>query len=400
VAARVRDRRRGQARRRDGRPAARGRVPRGARFLDSARGAHQRKSNSALGPVAEHLGIFLARGVPGVLVQLYQSDDERRRAEAERAIRCFLSPDPPAGKSIVKALTAPVLLEFCGSFATGARKGDPLYAALRAMVATVLSDPEWTPGLWGDVPRRRVAEQMIRLAKETAVAVIVEIAGAYRSRSQPSAATRNLAEFKTFWSALRPQVLELDADTPLRPWRKALSQTLEALLKSVEDCMTRFEMNLPPAAAAGRKHNSSSSALPKWTASLQSVWAVLAELDAWSQKDEFWFLRHALRAALAEHPAAVTALVLSAGREMRRNSSSWIARHRDILPFEARRHLAMAMLPELVAGVHAPPPYEMLIDRPRLLPDSFGYIARATPQELGAGLSVAFKHEQATGPAC
>ena len=105
------------------------------------------------------------------------------------------------------------------------------------------------------------------------------------------------------------------------------------------------------------------------------------------------------RAALAEHPAAVTALVLSAGREMRRSSSiSWIARHRDILPFEARRHLAMAMLPELVAGVHAPPPYEMLIDRPRLLPDSFGYIARATPQELGAGLSVAFKHEQATGP--
>jgi len=107
------------------------------------------------------------------------------------------------------------------------------------------------------------------------------------------------------------------------------------------------------------------------------------------------------RAALAEHPAAVTALVLSAGREMRRSSSiSWIARHRDILPFEARRHLAMAMLPELVAGVHAPPPYKMLIDRSRLLPDSFGYIARATPQELGAGLSVAFKHEQATGPAC
>ncbi|RLN05105.1 E3 ubiquitin-protein ligase UPL5-like [Panicum miliaceum] len=40
----------------------------------------------------------------------------------------------------------------------------------------------------------------------------------------------------------------------------------------------------------------------------------------------------------------------------------------------------------------------MLIDRSRLLPDSFGYIAQSTPQELGAGLSVAFKHEQATGP--
>ncbi|PAN36088.1 hypothetical protein PAHAL_6G256700 [Panicum hallii] len=364
------------------------------RFLDSARAAHQRKSNSALGPVAEHLGIFLRRGVPGVLVQLYQSDDKRRRTDAERAIRCFLSPDPPAGKSIVKALTAPVLLEFCESFATGARKGDPLYAALRDMVATVLSDPEWTPGLWGDVPRRRVAEQLIRLARETAVAVIVEIAGAYRSRGHPAAAFGNLVEFKTFWSVLRQQVLELDADTPLRPWRKALSQTLEALLKSVEDCMTRFEMNLPPPpppAAAGRKHTSSSSALTKWTASLHSVWAVLAELDAWSDA------HHAMRTTLAAHPRAVTALVLTAGSELS-ESIRWITRHRDLLEFEARRHLAMAMLPEIVRGADAPPPHEMLIDRGRLLPDSFGYIAHATPQELRAVLSVAFKHEQATGP--
>ncbi|XP_039854576.1 E3 ubiquitin-protein ligase UPL5-like isoform X2 [Panicum virgatum] len=361
------------------------------RFLYSARAAHQGKSNSALGPVAEHLGIFLRSGVPGVLVQLYQSDDERRRAEAERAIRCFLSPDPPEGKSIVKALTAPVLLEFCASFDAGASKGDPLYAALRAMAATVLSDPEWTPGLWGDVPRRRVAEHLIRLARETAIAVVVEIAGAYRSQSQPAAARRNLVEFKTFWFALRPQVLELDADTQLRPWRKVLSQALEALLKSVKDCMTRFEMNLPPAAAAGRKHNSSSSALPKWTASLHSVWAVLAELDAWSD------VHHAMRTTLAAHPRAVTALVLSAGSELS-ETIRWITRHRDLLEFEARRQLAMAMLPELVRGANAPPPHEMLIDRGRLLPDSFGYIAHATPQELRAVLSVAFKHEQATGP--
>ena len=147
----------------------------------------------------------------------------------------------------------------------------------------------------------------------------------------------------------------------------------------------------PPAVAAGRKHDSSSSLLPKWTASLQSVWAVLAELDAWSD------VHHAMRTTLAAHPRAVTALVLSAGSELS-DSIRWITRHRDLLDFEARRHLAMAMLPELVAGVHAPPPYKMLIDGSRLLPDSFGYIAHATPQALGAGLSVAFKHEQATGP--
>ena len=144
-------------------------------------------------------------------------------------------------------------------------------------------------------------------------------------------------------------------------------------------------------AAAGRKHNSSSSALPKWTASLHSVWAVLAELDAWSD------VHHAMRTTLAAHPRAVTALVLSAGSELS-ETIRWITRHRDLLEFEARRQLAMAMLPELVRGANAPPPHEMLIDRGRLLPDSFGYIAHATPQELRAVLSVAFKHEQATGP--
>lgn len=361
------------------------------RFLDSAGAAQQRRSHSALGPVADHLDIFLRSGAPGVLVQLYHSNDEHRRAVAERAIRCFLCPDAPSGKGIVRAWTAPVLLEFCGSIATGARTGDSLYTALRSMLATVLSDPEWTPERWHGVSWRRVAEQLTRLAGEMAKGIIQEIATAYRSCwSRPAAATRNLVEFKAFWSVLRRQVLELDDDR-IQPWRKLLSQILEYLLRSVKDCMARFEMSLPPAPPPGHRHTSSSSALPKWTASLHSVWAVLAELDDWPD------LHHAMRATLAAHARAVTALVLSAGSEFSENIR-WITRHRDLLEFDARRHLAMAMLPELVRGTDARPPYELLVDRARLLPDSFGYIVHATPQELGAAMSVAFKHEQATGP--
>lgn len=365
------------------------------KFLGAAAAAHQRRSHSALGPVADHLDIFLRSGAAGMLVQLYQSNDERRRAVAERAIRCFLSPDAPAGKGIVMAWMAPVLLEFCRSIAAaaGARTGDSLYTALRGMLATVLSDPEWTPERWHGVSWRRVAEELTRLTEEMAKAVIQEIATAYRSGcSRPAASTRNLVEFKAFWSVLRRQVLELD-DERIQPWRKLLSRILEWLLRSVKDCMARFEMSLPlaPPPPSGHRHTSSSSALPKWTASLHSVWAVLAELDDWPD------LHPAMRATLAARPRAVTALVLSAGSEFSENIR-WIARHRDLLEFEARRHLAMAMLPELVRGIDAPPPYELLVDRARLLPDSFGYIVHATPQELRAALSVAFKHEQATGP--
>ncbi|KAG2584881.1 hypothetical protein PVAP13_6KG352006 [Panicum virgatum] len=341
-------------------------------FLDLAHAADRKESPSSRGAaVAAHLDIFLCSGAPVVLVQQYlHADEPPRRAEAESAIRRFMSPH-----LTVRGWTAPVLLEFCRYIAAG----DPLYADFRGTLAAVLSDPDWTPARWLDLPQERVAEQVGRFAVEAAKAVAEEIA---RAHCRPAAGPWNLAafEFKIFWSGRMA----------------ALSEALASLLRTVDACMARFDTSLR------RPPSGEHAAPPKWTASPRAVWAVLAEVDAWSQSQQnaFWSLRRAPRAALAEHPAAVTALVLSAGREMRRSSSiSWIARHRDILPFEARRHLAMAMLPELVAGVHAPPPYEMLIDRPRLLPDSFGYIARATPQELGAGLSVAFKHEQATGPA-
>ncbi|CAO2173318.1 unnamed protein product [Urochloa humidicola] len=355
------------------------------RFLDSAAAAaaaHQRRSQGAMGPVADHLDIFLRSGAPGVLVDLYHSDDEQRRAGAERAIRCFLSPDPPSGinKNIVKPWTAPVLFDFCRTIAAGARAGDSLYAALRGMLATVLSDPEWTPERWHGVPRRRVAEQLTRLAGEATKSLIQEIAGAFRSSSRPPmAATKNLAEFKAFWTVLRQLVLELDADTPVHPWRNVLSRILESLLRSVKACMAKFETSFLAAAP------------PKWTASLHGVWAILGELDAWPEHHD------AMRAAVAAHARAVTALVLSAGSELG-ESIRWIAKHRDLLEFEARRHLAMAMLPEIARCIDAPPPYELLVDRARLLPDSFGYVAHATPRELRAAMSVAFKDEQAMGP--
>ncbi|CAL5013370.1 unnamed protein product [Urochloa decumbens] len=361
-------------------------------FLDLAQAAHEKDSPGGAVPVGDHLDIFLRSGAPVLLAQRYLSDHQPpRRAEAERAMRCFLSADP-----VVKVWTAPVLMELCRCIAAGERRhdqGDTLYFDLRCVLASVLSHPDWTPAWWLGAPPKRVAEEVDRLAGETARALVEEIAGAYGGHATAvPAACRNLAglsvevEFRIFWSVLRKMVLELDSDSDTKhlPWRMGLSETLVSLLRSVDECMARFEATLPRPP-------------PTWTASLHAVWAVLAELDAWSQQDAWWVLRRALRATVAEHATAATALVMSAGRELRLNGG-WIARHRDILPFEARRYLAMAMLPELVAGVDAPPPFEMLIDRSRLLPDSFGYVANATPRELCAELDVAFKDEEAAGP--
>ncbi|CAO2173319.1 unnamed protein product [Urochloa humidicola] len=327
-----------------------------------------------------------------MLVQLYLYGQPTRRDEAGRAISCFLSPDP-----IVEVWTAPVLLEFCRCIAAGAGLqggvGDPLYLDLRGALAAVIADPDWnTAPRWLGSPLQQVFVQVNRFAGETARAVVEEIAGAYSHATAANLIGYSIeVEFKVFWSMLGNPLPHLHADA------NYLFETLVSLLRSVDDCMARFEASLPRQPWAEHAHAAVPQRQPTWTASLRSVWAVLSELDEWAQQDEWWVLRRALRATVTEHATAATALVMSAGRELRMDGG-WIARHRDILPFEARRHLAMAMMPELVAGVDAPPPFEMLIDRSRLLPDSFGYVANATPQELRAALDVAFKHEQAAGP--
>jgi E3 ubiquitin-protein ligase NEDD4 len=280
----------------------------------------------------------------------------------------------------------PGRLEFCGSFASAAHVDDPLYTAFRSLLATALSNPNRTTERWRDVPRRRVAEQFSRLAGDMANVLIEEVAGDEQLPPH-TPAMRNLAEFKIFWSVLRAQVLEdVDAGTLRPPKRRARCLPLLSVNDWMARCETRSSM-------LRQQLGSSSSAVPKWTASLRSVvLAVLAELDAWPGLHEM------VGATLKAHPTAVTALVLSAGRELNGNTR-WITKHRDVLEFEARRHLAMAMLPEPVTGRDAPPPHEMLIDRSRLLSDSFGYIALATPRALrAAAVVVAFKHEQAAGP--
>jgi len=84
-------------------------------FLDLAHAADRKESPSSRGAaVAAHLDIFLCSGAPVVLVQQYLCADQPplRRAEAERAIRRFMSPH-----RTVRGWTAPVLLEFCRSIA-------------------------------------------------------------------------------------------------------------------------------------------------------------------------------------------------------------------------------------------------------------------------------------------
>uniref|UniRef100_M1B180 HECT-type E3 ubiquitin transferase n=1 Tax=Solanum tuberosum TaxID=4113 RepID=M1B180_SOLTU len=72
----------------------------------------------------------------------------------------------------------------------------------------------------------------------------------------------------------------------------------------------------------------------------------------------------------------------------------WLFEHKEVTNFYIRRQLAMMMLPEVEDTVEDP--HNMLIDRSKLLVDSFKYIA--TLDYLPGSFFVKFEEEQATGP--
>ncbi|KAL6644574.1 hypothetical protein ACP70R_016182 [Stipagrostis hirtigluma subsp. patula] len=364
-------------------------------FLNTVKPLDKKKSFGSTGAVAEYLDVFLQSGAAKVLVHFYLSSYVPHRVAADQAIRCFLHPDTRTRPNIVKVWTAPVLMELCRLIAAGAGRGDLLYMDLRGTLATVLSMPSWTPPRSPDLPPEWVAKQVCPFAKEMAQKVMADIT---RGNRNSVVLDRNLFEFNSFWSVMRRWVCELSvgsASPSESPWMTWLSMALMTMVRFLDGHMEQIETGLQH--WRWRASSSATAATPRWTTSLHSVWTVLAELDAWSELNAFRELCCKVRAMLLAHKTAVTSLVVSVGREWIGNIR-WIAKHRDLLAFEARMHLALTMLPVLGDGIDAPPRHEVLIDRSRLMDESFGYITLAAHERLHAGLVVEFKHEQATGP--
>ncbi|KAI3995984.1 hypothetical protein MKX01_037481 [Papaver californicum] len=97
---------------------------------------------------------------------------------------------------------------------------------------------------------------------------------------------------------------------------------------------------------------------------------------AWSQ---YLFILKALNTL----QVALNALILHSRRS---DDHRWILKHKDLTSFESRRHLTMMLLSELKDG-HL---FEMLLDREKLLAESFECISKADVKDmLGAtGLGV------------
>lgn len=339
---------------------------------------------------AEYLDIFLQAGAAIALVRLYLSNSTFCRSYAERAIRCFLITEPASLPHTVMPDTVPVLLEFCRMLSLTAGTKDSLYKSCRYTLGSMLCSPlsrrasSKTPA--------KVIEQVLPFAREILDVVLNGLAS--ESMKVPKT---DLEELSNFFKVLRQQVLLSMPDGPMpknlysreckRGWVWELHEMSMNLLKRVDECLKRLEMDLSSLSSDSRGVIESQ---PLWANRLH-VLAILTELDFISAFYED--VAHNLRFVLLAHRAPLNALV----RCSKRNEHlHWLVKHKDLLCFEARRNLVLMLFSEGkddYGELH-----EMLIDRSHLLDESFEYITQARPSELQSGLFMEFKNEEATGP--
>ncbi|XP_062200013.1 E3 ubiquitin-protein ligase UPL5-like [Phragmites australis] len=341
---------------------------------------------------AEYLDIFLQAGAALALVRLYLSKSFFFRSYAERAIKCFLAADPSSLPPNVLLVTAPVLLEFCRLLSLAAGKKDLLYKACRCALASVLCSRPWLPPSMNSPTR--LIEHVLPFARET-VDVVLDGLASVSMMVIPI----DLEEFSNFFKVLCLQArLWITNEGPMPKnlydrefehgdtWIWRLHNMSMDMLNRVDECLKRLEMDLSLSSESIGVMESQTI----W-ATRSHILAVLTELDFISAIYED--VAHNLQLVLLAHKAPLNALV----RCSKRNEHlHWLAKHKNLLSFEARRNLVFMMLPEgkdEFGELH-----EMLIDRSHLLDESFEYITRAKRTELHGGLFMEFKSEEATGP--
>ncbi|CAN6690237.1 unnamed protein product [Malus baccata var. baccata] len=337
-----------------------------------------------------HIRVFLPSSAPLALLMLYVSPLPANRTVAENSIKYFLNSYPTLLPKHLHNYCAPIVLEFC-KFLRRLGEEDPLYLLCRGSLGSLLEsdgnsqDSEPVEGLIGGLKEISpfVRELSRVLSRDLVVSMDLPASG------RPS--SDDVRDFRAFLLPLRTAVASqvcfkssipasLKGGTFRHPLYGEEIELLHAiyadLLKKMDECLGKMEEVEGDVAHSG------------WSQYL----AVLKELSGISMLYQSW--EEQFKTIMRLRRAALCALVVKYAT--RSDDHQWLIKHKDVLDFESRRHLAMMMFPDVKEDYEEL--HEMLIDRSQILAESFEYIRRAEPESLHGGLFMEFKNEEATGP--
>lgn len=331
--------------------------------------------------MAKYLKIFSNSSVPAALVMLYASSSEVNKSCAKSPIKLFLNSCIALPKN-QKNYCLPAVLDFCRLL----RKVCPdqkLYSSSRSALGTMLESVDDSDRF--HVGLLTIGEEIFPFFSELADLLVKELV----QDSGPSSC--DVHKFDSFWKPVRKAIeLQVSSTSPIAlPLRNTalgaeivqLHLLFRILLRTMDSCMSRVESWLGKKGAGETMSGSWSQylAILKIINSISEIYQGGKELVA---------------GMLNSRKASFCGLVVKFAK--RGDDHQWIFEHKEATNFEARRHLAMLLFPDVKEDFEEM--HEMLIDRSNLLAESFEYIAGASREALHGGLFMEFKNEEATGP--
>ncbi|KAK4485013.1 hypothetical protein RD792_007621 [Penstemon davidsonii] len=333
-----------------------------------------------------HLQIFTASSAPGALVMLYMSSYKLNRDAAADAITNFFSASKIVFNKDTYNRCAPIALEFCKWLCRAVGTGDPLYVFCRSSLASMveLTDFQEKKGLIG-------FKDIFPFVKELAVKLSHDLL--FSTESTPLSS--DVRDFSALLVPVRKEIERYVVNcgpiiftyrgenfglpVPYFEEIRCLHEIFVCLLCNLDTCLMKIE----------ERADDVTKQDGRWSQYL----AILKELNLVSKlylgcDKMFW-------ETMKRRTVALSYLIVRYVKKS--DEHKWILDEgKEATNFEARRHLAMLLLPEVKFKYEEL--HEMLIDRTNLLAVSFEYIAHADPNTLRAGLFMEFKNEDATGP--
>ncbi|KAL2473438.1 E3 ubiquitin-protein ligase [Forsythia ovata] len=338
-----------------------------------------------------HLQIFLSSSAPAALVMLYMSSHKPNRDAANEAIRQFIESSKNVLPKHMYCQFAPIVLEFCKLLSRAAGTDDPLYNLCRSTMGTMVEFLEV------GVKKESIGVHDIFLfVSQLAAKLSHDLVLSMESSSFVGPLLSDVRDFTAFVVPVRNKImLEIGFCGPVKfPLSEQrwvcygkeiiiLHEIFIDLLGKLEECLGKIEEQVDM-----RAKSDSQTLFFGWCQYL----AILKELNSISKlykgaEEVFW-------EKMKQKKDALCYLIVRFAK--RSDEHQWILEHKEVTNFEARKHLAMMILPEVKDEYDEQ--HEMLIDRSHLLAESFEYIAHAELDSLRAGLFMEFKNEEATGP--
>ncbi|KAL8032963.1 hypothetical protein ABFX02_13G132000 [Erythranthe guttata] len=348
-----------------------------------------------------YLQIFNSSSAAGALVMLYMSSCKTNKEEAEEAIKSFITSIKNSWKHFCLD-TVLIVLEFCRLLNKTAGIDDPLYCFCRRTLGEMAK--EESIGIANKestgIEKKKCLigiHDIFPFVNELASKLSRDLMSSTESTFFPSLSPKDVTDFSTFIEAMKIQIerrvgfggpirVPLTEELPLDYADNViiLHGIFTHLLSKLENVLVKIEEHVE----WGQKKPPDTHLLLRWYEYLR----VLKELNSISKlyygcEKVFW-------ETMKRRKDVLCYLVVMCAK--RKDDNNWILDCKELTNFEARKCLAMFILPEVKDEYNDL--HEMLIDRSHLLEESYEYIVHADLDSLRAGLFMEFKNEEATGP--